>query len=44
MAAAHRFHLNKLREVEASMNETIAAVQEVYTKQMLFEEQNETLW
>ncbi|KAK9409343.1 coiled coil domain-containing protein [Crotalus adamanteus] len=43
VAAAHRFHLNKLREVEASMNETIAAVQEVYTKQMLFEEQNETL-
>ncbi|XP_026526044.1 coiled-coil domain-containing protein 175 [Notechis scutatus] len=43
VAAAHRFHLNKLREVEASMNETIAAVEEVYTKQMLFEEQNETL-
>lgn len=26
------------------MNETIAAVQEVYTKQMFSEEQNETLW
>ncbi|XP_013919802.1 PREDICTED: coiled-coil domain-containing protein 175-like [Thamnophis sirtalis] len=43
VAAAQRFHVNKLREVEASMNETIAAVQEVYTKQMFSEEQNETL-
>ncbi|XP_034289396.1 coiled-coil domain-containing protein 175-like isoform X1 [Pantherophis guttatus] len=43
VAAAHRFHLKKLREVEASMNETVAAVQEVYTKQMFSEEQNETL-
>ncbi|KAM6462605.1 coiled-coil domain-containing protein 175 [Liasis olivaceus] len=43
VAAAHRFHLSKLSEVEASMNETIAAVQQVYAKQMLSEEQNETL-
>ncbi|KAG8126620.1 hypothetical protein E2320_021703, partial [Naja naja] len=43
VAGAHRFHFNKLREVEASMNETITAVEEAYTKQMLFEEQNETL-
>ncbi|XP_070606397.1 coiled-coil domain-containing protein 175 [Erythrolamprus reginae] len=43
VAAAHRFHLIKLKEVQAAMNETLAAVQEVYEKQMFSEEQNETL-
>ncbi|XP_062974570.1 coiled-coil domain-containing protein 175-like [Elgaria multicarinata webbii] len=43
VAAAHRFSLHKLSDMEKSLSEVSAAVEAVYSKQQLSEEQNVTL-
>ncbi|KAH0620283.1 hypothetical protein JD844_020447 [Phrynosoma platyrhinos] len=44
VAAAHRFHFNKLSEVELSVSNAVSAVESTYSRQEISEEENVALW